>query len=121
MPEPRKKETKNKFISRCISHIYRYEPETLTTKVKKKKTRQAYAICNSIFNRNKKKKMKKNESLICNFETFVNESYKEKRIIDMSMEELKSEHENYIKLQNRGILTPHDEYRWKKISKRLFN
>lgn len=119
MPEPRKKETKNKFIPRCISHIYHNEPETLTTKSKKKKSKQAYAICNSIFDRSKKKK--KNESLICSFDTFVNENYKEKSVKDMSMDELKNEHEKYIKLQNKGILTPHEEFRWKKISKRLFN
>lgn len=117
MPEPRKKETKNKFIPRCISYMYHNEPGTLTTKVKKKKSKQAYAICNSIFDRSKKKK--KNESLICNFNTFVNENYKEKRVKDMSIEELKNEHEKYIKLQNSGLLTQHDEFRWKKISKRL--
>lgn len=53
--------------------------------------------------------------------TFVNENYKEKSVKDMSMDELKNEHEKYIKLQNKGILTPHEEFRWKKISKRLFN
>ncbi|MCK9417390.1 hypothetical protein M0Q97_12190 [Candidatus Dojkabacteria bacterium] len=120
MPEPRKKETKNKFIPRCISHIYRYEPETLTTKSKKKKSKQAYAICTSIYDREKRRqRRKKNESLICNFDTFVNENYKEKRIDDMSIEELKNEHEKYIKLQNKGKLTPHEEFRWKKISKLL--
>ena len=54
-------------------------------------------------------------------DTFVNENYKEKSVKDMSMDELKSEHKKYIKLQNKGILTPHEEFRWKKISKRLFN
>lgn len=77
MPEPRKKETKNKFIPRCISHIYHNEPEILTTKTKKKKSKQAYAICTSIYDREKRReRRKKKESLICNFDTFVNENYK---------------------------------------------
>lgn len=59
------------------------------------------------------------ESKILDFITFVNESNKEKRIEDMSDEELKDENNNFIKLQNKGKLTSHEERRWKKISKKL--
>ena len=68
MPTPKKKESKKKFIPRCISHMYHNEPDTLTSKDKKSK--QAYAICNSMYDKSKK------ESRIYNFETFVNENYK---------------------------------------------
>ena len=65
MPKPRKGEKKKKFIPRCISYMYHKEPDTLTSKDKKSK--QAYAICNSLYD--------KKESRIYNFETFVNEKY----------------------------------------------
>ena len=69
MPTPKKGEKKKDFIKRCIPHLYNEEPEALTSDDKKNK--QAYAICINTFN---KKKKKKNESIIFNFETFVNEN-----------------------------------------------
>ena len=67
MPTPRKKESKKKFIKRCIPYMFNNEPGTLTSSDKKSK--QAYAICNSIYDKSK------NESRIFDFETFVNEKY----------------------------------------------
>lgn len=68
----------------------------------------------------KRKKKSKKESFIFKFETFVNENYKnEKRVNDMSTEELENENNMYIKIQNSHRLTPHDERRWKKISNKL--
>jgi hypothetical protein len=60
MPTPKKGERKKKFIKRCIPYMHKEEPDTLTSKDKKGK--QAYAICNSIYDRSKKKK-KTNESV----------------------------------------------------------
>lgn len=71
MPKPKKGESKDNFIPRCISHMFHNEPDTLTSTDKKSK--QAYAICNSLYNRKRKKKSKK-ESRICDFDTFVNEN-----------------------------------------------
>ena len=53
MPKPKKRETKKKFIKRCIPYMFHNEPDTLTSKDKKSK--QAYAVCNSIFDKSKKK------------------------------------------------------------------
>jgi len=63
MPIPKKGERKKKFIKRCIPYMFENEPETLTSK--EKKSKQAYAICNSIFDRRKKK----NENIVF-FEDF---------------------------------------------------
>ncbi len=37
----------------------------------------------------------------------------------MSNQELEDENKHFIKLQNKGKLTPQEERRWKKISKKL--
>jgi len=66
MPSPKKGEHKKKFIKRCISYMYNEEPDKLTSKDNKNK--QAYAICNSTFDRRNKKK---NE--IKKYDDFVNE------------------------------------------------
>lgn len=60
MPKPKKGERKKHFIKRCIPYMIENEPDTLTSKDKKSK--QSYAICNSIFDRRNKKK--KNESIV---------------------------------------------------------
>lgn len=73
MPTPRKKEPKKKFIKRCIPYMFHNEPDTLTSTDKKGK--QAYAICNSIYD-----KSKKNEIVI--FSNFVTESLSEEMIFD---------------------------------------
>ena len=70
MPTPKKGERKKKFIKRCIPYMMENEPDTLTSKDKKSK--QAYAICNSTFDRRNKKK---NENILY-FDEFVNESQK---------------------------------------------
>ena len=67
MPKPRKGERKKTFIKRCIPYMFNNEPESLTTKSKKKKPKQAYAICNSIYDR-------KNESSILRFSDFLKNS-----------------------------------------------
>jgi hypothetical protein len=72
MTVPKKGEKKKKFIKRCISFLYNEEPETLTSK--DKKNRQAYAICNSMYD---KKKNKKNENILL-FNDFINENIKYK-------------------------------------------
>ena len=59
--KPKKYERKKKFIKRCISHLFNEEEEILTSKDKKSK--QAYAICNSEYSR-------KNKKLITTFEGF---------------------------------------------------
>ena len=59
--KPEKHERKKKFIKRCIPHIFNEEEDSLTSKDKKSK--QAYAICNSKFD-------KRNEKLITTFENF---------------------------------------------------
>jgi len=70
MPTPKKGERKKKFIKRCIPDLFK-EEGTLTSKDKKSK--QAYAICNSTFDRRKKKK---NENILY-FDEFVNEDIKD--------------------------------------------
>lgn len=70
MPTPRKGERKKKFIKRCIPDLFK-EEGTLTSKDKKSK--QAYAICNSTFDRRKKKK---NENILF-FDEFINENFKD--------------------------------------------
>lgn len=67
MPTPKKGERKKKFIKRCIPDLFK-EEGTLTSKDKKSK--QSYAICNSMFDRRKKKK---NENILY-FDTFLNEN-----------------------------------------------
>ena len=73
----------------------------------------------------KRVKKSKKESRIYNFDTFVNESYivekkeVENKVIDMSTEELEKENDMFVKLQNKGKLTPHEERRWKQISKKI--
>jgi hypothetical protein len=70
----------------------------------------------------KKKKKSKKESRFYNFNSFINENVKkEKRVEDMDEKELEEENKHYIKLQAGFKLTPHDERRWKKISKKLFD
>jgi len=44
---------------------------------------------------------------------------KSKIVNDLSIKELEEENDKYIKLQNSYKLTPSEERRWKKISKRL--
>jgi len=53
MPTPKKGERKKHFIKRCIPYLLDEEPSTLTSK--KKKGKQSYAICNSIYDRRNKK------------------------------------------------------------------
>ena len=67
MPTPKKGERKKNFIKRCIPDLYK-EEDTLTSKDKKNK--QAYAICNSTFDRRNKKK--KNENILF-YNEFINE------------------------------------------------
>lgn len=70
----------------------------------------------------KKKKKSKKESRVYDFNSFINETVKkEKKVEEMSEDELKDENDKYIKLQNSFKLTPHDERRWKKISKKIHN
>ena len=57
MPIPKKGERKKTFIKRCIPYIFEKEPRSLTTKVKRRKPKQAYAICNSIYDRRKNEKI----------------------------------------------------------------
>lgn len=66
MPKPKKGERKKSFIKRCIPYLYK-EKSALTSK--KNKNKQAYAICNSIFDKNKK-----NENILF-FNDFINEEY----------------------------------------------
>lgn len=68
----------------------------------------------------KVRKKKKNKKRIHSFESFVNENYNNiKKIDNMSNQELEDENKHFIKLQNKGKLTPQEERRWKKISKKL--
>jgi len=66
MPKPRKRERKKHFIKRCIPYMFDNEPETLTSKDKKSK--QAYAICNSFYD-------KRNENHIFNFNQLNETNY----------------------------------------------
>jgi len=59
--KPEKFERKKKFIKRCIPYIFNEEEDSLTSKDKKSK--QAYAICNSKFDN-------RNEGLITTFENY---------------------------------------------------
>lgn len=68
----------------------------------------------------KVRKKKKSKKRIHSFESFVNENYNNiKKIDNMSNQELEDENKHFIKLQNKGKLTPQEERRWKKISKKL--
>jgi hypothetical protein len=48
--KPKKYERKKHFIKRCIPYVFDNEPDILTSK--NKKSKQSYAICNSIFDKN---------------------------------------------------------------------
>lgn len=72
MPTPKKNERRKNFIKRCIPHLFNEEPETLTSKDKKSK--QAYAICNSMYDDKKNKKnIKENvNNLILSYNQWLN-------------------------------------------------
>jgi hypothetical protein len=63
---------------------------------------------------------KSNHNNTINFESFINEKLNtEKKVDDMSLDELKDENKYYLNLQNKNKLTPHEERRWKQISKKI--
>lgn len=100
MPKPKKGERKKTFIKRCIPYLYKEEPDTLTSK--KHKNKQAYAICNSLYD---DKNKKKNENIL-SFKKFINESWfnkktdiekvQEEEIDDNNIEKIKKELTNNI-------------------------
>lgn len=63
---------------------------------------------------------RKSKKRLHTFESFVNEKYNDEKKVDgMSKQEMEDENKHFIKLQNKGKLTSHEERRWKKISKKL--
>jgi len=76
MPKPKKREGKKHFIKRCIPYIFDNESETLTSKDQKSK--QAYAICNSFYD-------KRNENFNLN-ENYDYSSKLKKLISDLGYE-----------------------------------
>lgn len=98
MPTPKKGERKKKFIKRCIPYLYDNEPDTLTSK--DKKNRQAYAICNSIYDKDKK-----NENIL-SFKNFINENIK---LSDKYIKELTEDDFNEILNKYCKNFDPNDE------------
>ncbi len=55
MPKPKKNESKDDFISRCIEYLYDNEEDKLTADSEEEKNDQAYAICLNYWEDNKNK------------------------------------------------------------------
>jgi hypothetical protein len=103
MPKPKKKEKKNKYISRCISAV-RHEGTG---------QKQAVGKCYGMWDYYKK------ESRIYDFETFINEGRKEKLEIDKTIKKMKREDQlkSGIKLDTKVVPNKRKQYiRKKKVN-----
>lgn len=95
MPELKKGESKKEFVKRCAHFLIENEPETITSK--DKPYPQAYAIANSMYDKQKKKK-KKNEGVL-SFEDFVQSINEAKKSEELTFD---------LKLDKNNEITKND-------------